>query len=198
MKLLIVDLDGVLVKESLAYRLTLRYRREGLKYWSLYSEGKISMTELAVNVAKTHMGLSYDQIVEETEKVEKYPHLKEFIERLKNYYLIAIISAEYFNMVKKTAKELGIIHYFGNEIIFQNNKHSGKLWEPILEENEKARIALDLKKRYRINKMVSIGDDKTNMKLFKVSDFSIAFNGIGSLRKIADVCIDSENILNLL
>jgi len=93
---------------------------------------------------------------------------------------------------------LGIIHYFGNEIIFQNNKHSGKLREPIIEENEKARIALDLKKRYRINKMVSIGDDKTNMKLFKVSDFSIAFNGIGSLRKIADVCVDSENILNLL
>ena len=70
------------------------------------------MTELAVSISKTHRGLSYDQIEDEAEKVEKYLYLKDFVERLKKGYLIAIISAEYFNVVEKIAKELGIKDFF--------------------------------------------------------------------------------------
>lgn len=32
MKLLVLDLDGVLVKEAFAYKLTQKYREEGLEY----------------------------------------------------------------------------------------------------------------------------------------------------------------------
>ena len=67
-------------------------KQEERRYWNLYSEGKISTTDLIINVAKTHNGLSCKQIEEETGKIDKVPHAKDFIKKLKSYYLPAISS----------------------------------------------------------------------------------------------------------
>jgi len=69
MKLLILDLNGVLTKETLGFKLAKKYKPEGIKIWQLYAENKMSTAELIKNISATHKGLIVDRVENEAERI---------------------------------------------------------------------------------------------------------------------------------
>ncbi|MFB6075600.1 MAG: HAD family hydrolase [Candidatus Aenigmatarchaeota archaeon] len=114
MDLLILDLNGVLVKETLANELTKKYRPEGEKYWKQYKKGEISATEIVKKVGKTLEDIEYSKFEEMADRISPVENSKEFASEIKEKYKTAIISSDFDILPKKIANELGIKNYYGN------------------------------------------------------------------------------------
>lgn len=199
--ILALDMTGPLVnpeKCCLVYNLN-KYKPEAKRVWNLYLRNKLTPRELTFELIKLHRGLSEEIFEREIEKMKPYPEAKEFIQKVKQKgYKPVIISAEYYHLVEKIAKELGIEEYYGNVGIF-NNRKLIDLEKPIIDDERKAEIAKRIKEKYKARKLIAVGDDRTNVKLFEVADFSIAYNPTcPEVEEVASICVRSNNLLELL
>jgi len=197
-KIIVFDMTGVLIdtgKGSLVDYLN-KFCPGADEIWREYLRGKIPPHELSVRLAEKHKGLTkelFESIIKDMGPTEEAKIVVEEVK--KRGYIPAIVSAEYMELVEKVAKELSIDEYYGNQAIFNNGVHTGKLKRPIIDDEEKERIALKLKRKYNADKLVAIGDDRTNVRMLKVADFSIAYNSTWpELEKVANVSINGDLI----
>jgi len=69
-----------------------------------------------------------------------------------------ILSCDYSELAKRIAEKLGIERYFSNKIIYEGIVHSGRLKEPIIDEEIKNLI------KENLNKLISIKEESKNLK----------------------------------
>jgi phosphoserine phosphatase len=151
-KLAVFDMNGVLTDEYLAVRLT-KYKPDTTTYFRLFKQGKIGERELVIESSRLFKGLSYEVINQEAQFIE--PRINDL--NLPGWE-IAIVSMDYFELVERIAKMLGISRYYGNRIIYENNLHSGRVEEPIIDSEQKKAIVSRLKAELKPKIIVGIDD----------------------------------------
>ncbi len=200
MDLVVLDMHGVLTDKRLAYVLIEKCRRNGLVFWRQFREGKLSVQDVVRMVGATHKGLAHGLMEMEASKIPPAEHARDLIEGLGDDCGILMGTADYGNLARKIASEVGVGSYFANEAVYDDRSvHTGKIAMPIVDGDGKANRAKAFKEANGFKRIIAIGDDISDLDLFMESDVSIAYNSKNdALRSIATYEIDGGNLLDVL
>lgn len=158
-KLAVIDLNGVLTRKTLAVELLKditveKCKKDAYRLFKSYREKSIGERGLIVEGSKCFKGLSYETIQREAQNIQPTVGSLDL-----PGWETAIISFDYVEAVKKIADDLGIPRYFGNQIIYENGLHSGRVREPIVDYGRKKEIVEDLRKELGATTVVGIDNE---------------------------------------
>jgi len=198
MKLIVFDMDGVLIKERSSWKIIHReFKIDNSDIMKELKEGKISQEEfLNLEVKKMReKGVTKEDIMNVIEKVEYAKGLKECIHFSRKWYT-AIISGGLKYIADKIAS-YGIDIVYANEIEFRKNiPWKGILNVPFFNKDTVLKKVIeDTGAEY----ITVIGDSKYDAKMFELADLSIAFNpNDNTVIEMADEVISGNNLNDLI
>ena len=161
-KLSLFDMNGVLTDETLALRLS-KYRPKA-KYFKTWVGSVISDRDIVVYGSRFYKGLAYEDIQKEAESIR--PRIDEL--DLPGWET-AIISMDYYDLVRRIGERLNVKHCYGNKIIYENGVHSGRVEKPVIDLAQKQEIVMTLKRKLDPDLVVGV-DNKEGSPFEKVCD----------------------------
>lgn len=198
------DLDGTLVPgissgQFLADRLG---HGDALRELELgYDNGRLQAAEVAQAEAAYFRGRSIDDVTAILRHVPLIAGIEETVEELRRRDVFLVINTLAWSFI---ASDIGARFGFdastGVEMAFdQTGAFAGSVARHF-DEHDKVRFVIALATRLNVpvSRVVSIGDARSDLPLFRASGFSIALNGSPEARRAATVALDTDCISDVL
>ncbi|MCD6222782.1 MAG: HAD-IB family phosphatase [Thermoplasmata archaeon] len=198
MKLIVFDMDGVLIEERSSWRVIHNeFKIDNSDILKELHEGKLSQEEFLnkeIEKMREH-GLTKKQIMEALERVSYMKGLDRCLNFIKNWNS-AIISGGIKCVADKIARK-GIKYVYANEIIFKDEiPWKGKLNVPFFNKKDVLEKFLD---NVDASFVIVVGDSKYDVSMFDLSDVAIAFNpGDEVIEQKADFVVKSKDMNDLI
>jgi len=204
-KLVIFDLDGTLTKERSIWE----YIHIQLGKWYGFAEeyqnqflaGKISYEEFCKNDAEVWKGMKVREVLEIVKTVPFHPGTEELISHLKQRGLkLSMVSSGLSVLSNWVHQKFGFDYSVSNDLLHENGVLSGGVRIRV-HYDKKAEWVEKILKQFGATpeEAVAIGDSKGDINMFQMVGFSISFNSSCSdLDKIASVCIQSQNLVDII
>jgi len=111
-----------------------------------------------------------------------------------------LVSGGFSFFTHRIAARLGFHNHQGNELVFEDNKLTGEVLEPILGRSAKLEILTKLctEKNLHPRDVLAVGDGANDIKMIEAAGLGVAFHGADSLRIKANACIDHGDLTALL
>ena len=185
-KVVLLDMGGVLVKEAGKEQINLLAEYSGLdfgeckrirkKYWSLLKVGKITDEEYWLGAKDIHdlekgllaeLGISQDKYSflrkASIELIEPFDDAQEFLEKLSEHFVLILLSNNSYDWGENVLQELGFEKYF-HSLIFSHNigyaKPGKEMFEialkEVTQENNEILFIDDKEKNFAIPEEVGI------------------------------------------
>jgi phosphoserine phosphatase len=204
-KLVIFDLDGTLTQERSIWEYI--HRRLGKwygfaeEYQNQFLAGKISYEEFCERDAQVWKGMKVEELLKIVETVPFHPGVDELIHYLKDKGLkLAMVSSGLSLLSNWVHQKYGFDYSVSNDLLHENGVLTGKVKIQVYYD-KKAEWVRRIMKKFGVEseEVIAIGDSKGDIDMFHRVGFSIAFNSSCSdLDKIANVCIQSQNLADLI
>jgi phosphoserine phosphatase len=149
----------------------------------------------------------YDALIN---SVPLSPGIKEFFAQLRmfkqgsheDHIPTVIISSGPHQLAERIKKEFGVDFIFANELIFENGRYQGKHHFNMRSGDEyKVNAVHQLMDDFEIlpQEVLYIGDDVSDLSIFKEVGFSIAFNTTSEeLKKSATYIVESNDLRDVI
>ena len=111
-----------------------------------------------------------------------------------------IVSGGYKFFVQRVAKLLNVTDYYSNDLIIKNEKISGKIKKPIIDEIGKLNLLKKIckKSNLKLNNVIAVGDGANDIKMLKSAGYGVAYKSKKIVKKNTDVHIDYSDLTSLL
>jgi phosphoserine phosphatase len=204
-KLVVFDLDGTLTRERSIWE----YIHIRLGKWYGFAEeyqkqflaGKISYDEFCERDAQVWKGMKMEELLEIVKSVPFHPGADELIAYLKQRELkLSVVSSGLSILSDWVHEKYGFDYSVSNDLLQENGLLTGKVKIQVYYD-KKAEWVKRILERFHVKpeEVIAIGDSIGDMDMFKMAGFSIAFNSsCRDLEKIAAVCVESENLADII
>jgi len=205
-KMVIFDFDGTLIRRSVSLELARKFGfyHEIKELHRSVLNGEIELEKGLKRAYDYFKGFSYNLIIDYTKEIEWLKGVNETVEHLKNKgYKLAIMSiGTPKNIVEEMIKfkDLSFNYVFGNKISVKNGVISEYITGELMHVNSKASVFRNLLEEVSINpeNCVAVADDIFNIPLFNLVNFGIAINAQRSLKEIADIVVETDDLRDIL
>ena len=204
-KLVIFDLDGTLTQERSIWEYI--HKRLGKwygfaeKYQNQFLAGEISYEEFCERDAQVWKGMNVEELLKIVETVPFHPGVDELINYLKQKQLkLSMISSGLSLLSDWVHQKYGFEYSVSNDLLHENGVLTGKVKIQVYYD-KKAEWVRRIMKEFGVEseEVIAIGDSRGDIDMFQMVGFSIAFNSsCPDLDKIANVCIQSQNLADLI
>jgi len=204
-ELVIFDLDGTLTQERSIWE----YIHKRLGKWYGFAEeyqnqflaGEISYEEFCERDAQVWKGMKVEELLKIVETVPFHPGVDELINYLKQKQLkLSMISSGLSLLSDWVHQKYGFDYSVSNDLLHENGVLTGKVKIQVYYD-KKAEWVRRIMKEFGVEseEVIAIGDSRGDIDMFQMVGFSIAFNSsCPDLDKIANVCIQSQNLADLI
>ncbi len=204
-KLVVFDLDGTLTRERSIWE----YIHIRLGKWYGFAEeyqeqflaGKISYEEFCERDAQVWSGMKVEELLEIVKTVPFHPGADELIAHLKQKGLkLSVVSSGLSILSNWIHQKYGFDYSVSNDLLHENGVLTGRVKIQVYYD-KKAEWVKRILERFdmRPEEVMAIGDSIGDIDMFQMVGFSVAFNSSCSdLDKIADVCIRSQNLADII
>ncbi|MFQ6051946.1 MAG: HAD family hydrolase [Candidatus Hydrothermarchaeota archaeon] len=178
-KLVVFDLDGVLVKEDSIWdtiHSRLGFKEECERYKQMFYSGKISYREWAELDVALWRDIPYSVIKRIADSVPYMKGAKETVNILRKNYQIGVISSGLTVLSERVKKELKLDFAIANQLIVENDRilgvkvNCGVFDKPLVLEN------IVKERDLRLEEIAAVGDHLNDIGLFEKVGLSVAFN----------------------
>ena len=203
MKIIIFDMDGVLVRTRSSWTSVHKaFNVDEKTTFEQYLRGEFDYLEFLRRDIEFWGHVHVNKIRKILNQVPIMPGAEDTFERLhKNGYVTAIISSGISILAEKLKKKLGIHHVFANELLKDEDGFLTGEGNPVVPLWDKAMVMHHLLKSLSINPdhCAVVGDSIFDIPLFDSAGFSIAFNSKDKrVNQTADVSIESDDLRDIL
>ncbi len=111
-----------------------------------------------------------------------------------------LVSGGFSYFTTRIAKRIGFHDHQANELLFEDNKLTGEVLEPILGRSAKLETLNRLceTKNLTLFDVLSVGDGANDIKMIEAAGIGVSFHGSDSLKKRANASIDHNDLTALL
>lgn len=201
-KLAALDVDGVVLKGqfllSFARLIGPLHCLYSLVLCLLYEIGVLSLTKLIRKVFAAGRGRRAELLDEAYSKLKIRPGIAETVERLKSegYEVVLLSSGVPQEIIDRLSSELGI--RWGRGVVLPRDAGylTGEVQGETLEEDGKLRMVEALLHEHSLlwDDVLVIGDDRSNIPLFREAGLSIGLNPTSSLRRFSDYELSDDDL----
>ncbi|MEM2448334.1 MAG: HAD family phosphatase [Candidatus Bathyarchaeia archaeon] len=180
-KLVVFDLDGTLISVDSIWR----FLHEKLNTWSkakLYAEmfysGKIDYVTWARLDVSLWRGIPLKRIEDLTSEIEYVENSHETVSWFKRMgFKVGVISAGLSVLAERAMLDFNLDFAEANRLTVRNGLLTGEV-EVTVAHGEKDKVLDNIIRRFGIEReeCIAIGDDESNISLFKAVGLGIAFN----------------------
>lgn len=119
--------------------------------------------------------------------------------RGKSWY-IAVVSGGFTWFTERLADALHLDAHLANRLHHYNGKLTGRVSEPVVDGAAKANFLKELAQRWSIPQAntIAIGDGANDLALLEAAGCGVAFCAKPKLKEIADVCIDTPDLREVI
>jgi len=204
-KLVIFDLDGTLTQERSIWE----YIHKQLKKWYGFAEeyqkkflaGEISYDRFCELDAEVWKGMSVKALLEIVKTVPFHSGVDELIGHLKQKGLkLTMVSSGLSLLSNWVHQRYGFDFSVSNDLLHENGTLTGRVKIQVYYD-KKAEWVEKILKQFGVNRdeVITIGDSRGDMDMFRMAGFSIAFNSsCKDLDQMADICIQSQNLADVI
>jgi len=202
-KLVVFDLDGVLVDTDSSWRTVHEaFGVDNEENFQRYLRDEISFKEFMRSDIRLWNYIHINQIKRILDQVPLIKGAKETVNALRKAgYKTAIISSGISLLADRIKNELGIDQSFANELLVNQNGHLTGEGKENVELLKKVRILRQLAAIEGITtqQCAVVGDSIFDIPLFKKAGFSIAFNTKDRrVEEAADLAIEDKDLKKIL
>jgi len=204
-KLVVFDLDGTLTRERSIWE----YVHIRLGKWYGFAEeyqkqflaGQISYEEFCERDAQVWKGMKVKELLEIVKTVPFHPGADELIAHLKQKKMkLSVVSSGLSILSDWVHQKYGFDYSVSNDLLQEDGVLTGKVKIQVYYDKKAEWVKRILKKFHvKSEEVIAIGDSLGDIDMFQMVGFSVAFNSSCSdLEKIADVCIRSQNLADII
>jgi len=202
-KFLIADMDSTIVDSETLDDLAeiIGKENEIKKITKLAMNGKINFIDSLIKRVELLNGTKLKFLEYIKENISFNSGAKELISTMKkNNCICALSSGGFYNIAEKVKKELEFDYVQANRLEIVNNIITGKLLNPILNENSKLDYLKCLTKKHNlsVNQTCAIGDGANDIKMINASSMGVSFKGKKTLKSKAKFILDHSDLTGLL
>lgn len=207
-KLAIFDMDNTLLdgRTIIALARAFEFEKQFLELKGKFSE-KYKETQAVARLLK---GLRAEEVKKVAETVPLMPKAVETLQKLKEVgYKLALVSISYTLVAERLQRILGLDHIIANELEVLDGVLTGNI------SMKRCSYELPYCKKYSVCKRdallniakaegipikdcAAIGDDSSNICMFKEAGLSIAFNAPPEVQKETNIAIKEKNLERIL
>ncbi len=201
-RLIVFDLDGVLVKEDSIWdtiHSQLGFKEECEKYKRMFYSGDISYNEWAELDVALWKDIPYSVIKRIADGVPYMKGAKETINILKKNYELGVISSGLTVLSDRVKRELNLDFAFANQLVVKDDRilgvkvNCGVFDKPLVLEN------ISKEKDIPTENIAAVGDHLNDIGLFEKVGLSIAFNtNMKELIESANFHVPGEDLREIL
>jgi phosphoserine phosphatase len=197
-RLVAFDVDGTILEVESSWKyLHEKFHtwKKGIKFAEDFHKGIISYVEWANLDASLWKGITANRVQKVIKEIPFIKGAQETIEKLKKEGIkIVLLSAGLSPIIERITEEIDVDFSLANELLAKDGLLTGKV-EVKVPFNKKDRILLDIiqKLDIKIDECAAVGDDETQIPLFKMVKLGVAFNPINqNIERYAHVTIDTD------
>ena len=203
-KLLIADMDSTIIKEETLDEIA---RSIGIydkisNITNLAMQGKIDFAVALKERVKHLKGINLSKL---RYILENNITINDGAETLiktmkKNECKVALVSGGFSFFANEIGKILGFDYVISNKLQINNNVLTGKLIDPIIDEEGKKNALIELSKKNNIDleKTIAVGDGANDLSMIKKSGYGVGFKAKDRVQKSADANINNGDLTSLL
>ena len=111
-----------------------------------------------------------------------------------------LVSGGFSFFTRRIAERIGFHDHQGNQLVFEDEKLTGQVREPILGRSAKLNTLMRLcaEKALEPSDVLAVGDGANDIKMIEAAGLGVAFHGSDSLRERANARIDHGDLTALL
>jgi phosphoserine phosphatase len=180
-RLVVFDVDGTIieVESSWKYLHEKFYTwKEGKEYAEKFFQGIISYEEWARLDASLWRGITADRVHQIIKKIPYIKGAKETLTRLREEGLkVVLLSAGLSPIIERIIEDVEVDFFLANELVTKDGFLTGEVVVKV-PFHDKDKILLDIiqKLDIEIGDCAAVGDDETQIPLFKMLRLGVAFN----------------------
>ena len=202
-KLLIADMDSTILDSETLDDLAkiIGKEKEIKKITKLAMNGKINFINSLTQRVEFLKGTKLKFLEYIKENISFNSGARELISTMKkNNCICALSTGGFYNIAERVKKELAFDCVQANTLEIVNNIITGKLLNPILNENSKLDYLKFLTKKHNLsfNQTCAIGDGANDIKMVKASSMGVSFKGKQKLKRRAEFILDYSDLTGLL
>jgi len=202
-KLLIADMDSTIVDTETLDDLAkmIGQEKEITKITKLAMNGKINFIDSLIQRVELLKGTKVKFLENIIKNISFHKGAKELISTMKkNNCICALSTGGFFNIAERVKSELGFDYVQANTLEIVNNTITGKLLNPILNEDSKLDFLNFLTKKHNISLQQTcvIGDGANDIRMVNASSMGVSFKGKKSLKSRAKFILDHSDLTGLL
>ena len=202
-KLLLADMDSTLIQSESLDDLAEIYElgEEVRQITSEAMNGKINYKVSLEKRVKLFKSLPSNPIAKLKQKLDYNDGASELISTMKKYGATCGLATGGFNIIaQKVKSDLNLDFIQANQIEIIDQRYTGKLIEPILDQESKLKFLQELIKKLKITNQntCTIGDGANDIQMIKYSGMGVAFKGKDKLKKNASYILDFSDLTGLL
>lgn len=111
-----------------------------------------------------------------------------------------LVSGGFSFFTSRVAARIGFEDHKGNELVFENDRLSGEVNEPVLGRTAKLTTLTRLcaQKNLRLDEVLAVGDGANDIKMISAAGLGVALYASNILKNQASACIDHADLSALL
>ena len=111
-----------------------------------------------------------------------------------------LVSGGFSFFTQRIAERVGFHEHQANELIFENEKLTGEVHEPVLGRTAKLETLNRLCAARNLNRcdVLAVGDGANDIKMIEAVGLGVAFHGADALKKQANAYVDNSKLTALL
>ena len=198
-RLVVFDLDSTLIRTEIIDELAevAGTAREVRAVTQKAMEGKLNYRASLVRRVKLLKGLPEHALAHVYKRLPFTPGAKELIQVLQRMgYRTAVISGGFTYFTERLQRLLGLDHAFANRLEIKQGKLTGRLLEPVLDGEGKARLLQEIARgeRIRLDQVIAIGDGANDLPMLKKARLGVAFNAKPAVREAAEHSLNQKRL----
>lgn len=204
-RLVTLDLDGTLTRERSVWE----YIHKQLGKWYGFAEdyqnqflaGKISYEEFCERDAQVWKGMKVKELLEIVKTVPFHPGANELTHYLRQKGLkLSLVSSGLSLLSDWVHQKYGFDYSVSNDLLHENGLLTGGVKIQVYYDKKAEWVRKILNKfGVKPEEVIAIGDSKGDIDMFQMVGFSVAFNSsCCELEKIANVCVPSQNLADII
>lgn len=111
----------------------------------------------------------------------------------------ALVSGGFTWFSEQVAQALALDAHHANTLLWQGDKLTGEVAEPIVDAHYKATYLQQLAEQWDIplHNTIAVGDGANDSSMLAVAGLGVAYCAKPALREVADVCLDTPDLMQL-